>query len=62
VIVAGLQKVKEGAPAKPVPWQPHAPANGAPASAPGTAPAGKSAAPEAAAPATDKATDAEQAE
>ncbi len=56
VIVAGLQKVKEGAPAKPTPWTPPAAANGnAPA-----APAPADAAPEAAA--GDDAADGKQAE
>jgi membrane fusion protein (multidrug efflux system) len=41
VIVSGLQKVKDGAPAKPTPWKP-ASANGtSAANAPGTAPSGK---------------------
>ena len=41
VVVSGLQKVKDGAPAKASPWQP-APANGSSAAnAPGTAPSGK---------------------
>jgi membrane fusion protein, multidrug efflux system len=37
VIAAGVQKVKEGAPAKPTPWKPDA-AAGAPGAAPGGAP------------------------
>jgi membrane fusion protein (multidrug efflux system) len=41
VVVSGLQKVKDGAPAKASPWKP-APANGSSAAnAPGTAPSGK---------------------
>ena len=39
VVVSGVQKVKDGAPAKPTPWQPKGAASAA--TAPGTAPSGK---------------------
>ena len=48
VIVSGVQKVKEGAPATAKPWQPQAAEAGAAAQAPAKAPAGGAPAPEAA--------------
>jgi membrane fusion protein (multidrug efflux system) len=41
VVVSGVQKVKDGAPAKATPWQPKAAAGKPAATAPGAAPSGK---------------------